>query len=136
MNLTQLETNYEEIKVMLESGIVLREAGRLDEAENIFQGLIELAPHSEIPLVALSTVESQQKNFAEAFELCQKAQFLNPESSFTKINLAEILLFQKEYDLAKKILQEIIQRDSHSPHGKRAETLLDVIGKSFDDISI
>jgi predicted Zn-dependent protease len=90
---------------MLESGLVLREAGRLDEAEKIFQGVCEIVPDSDVPLVALSSIAVRRNNFEEALRLCEDAIRHQPNSLFARVNRAEILLYQKKREEAETELR-------------------------------
>ncbi|MEP6901862.1 MAG: tetratricopeptide repeat protein [Actinomycetota bacterium] len=126
MKLEAVKVNDEELRVMLESGLVLREAGRLDEAESIFQGLCRLVPQSEVPLVALSSIAVRRSNFDEALRLCEEALRQEPLSLFARVNRAEILLYQKKRNEAEAELREIIQTDPDSPHSRTAHSLLEV----------
>lgn len=126
MRLEDIKAGEEELRVMIESGLVLREAGRLDEAEKIFRGVNELVPHSDVPLVALSSIAARRGNFEEALQLCDKALREVPESLFARVNRAEILLYQQKREQAEVELREIIETDPDSPHSKTAEVLLDV----------
>lgn len=116
----------EELRVMIESGLVLREAGRLDEAEKVFLGINELVPESDVPLVALSSIAARRGNFEEALRLCDKALQKVPDSLFARVNRAEILLYQQKREEAEVELQEIIETNPKSPHSRTAEALLDV----------
>jgi predicted Zn-dependent protease len=126
MKVEAVKTDDEELRVMLESGLVLREAGRFDEAEKIFLGVRELAPQSDVPLVALSSVAARRGNFDEAMRLCQEALRLEPSSIFARVNRAEILLYQKKGEEAETDLREIIEQNPESPHARSAQSLLDV----------
>lgn len=126
MRLENVKTGEEELRVMIESGLVLREAGRLDEAEKIFRGVNELVPHSDVPLVALSSIAARRGDFEEALRLCDKALQEVPESLFARVNRAEILLYQQKREEAEIELREIIETDPDSPHSRTAEVLLDV----------
>ena len=111
---------------MLESGLILRESGRLDEAEKIFLGVREIAPQSDVPLVALSSVAARRGNFDAALELCDEALRYEPDSLYARVNHAEILLYQKKREEATAELRDIIEKNPDSPHSRTAEALLDV----------
>ena len=125
MSLGAVKASDEELRVMMESGLVLREAGRLDEAEKIFLGVNELAPQSDVPLVALSSVAVRRGDLDEALRLSEKALEQEPESLFARVNHAEILLYQKKIEEANKELNEIIKTNPDSPHSRTAQSLLD-----------
>lgn len=125
MEFNRVKASDEELRVMLESGLVLREAGRLDEAEKVFLGVRELAPQSEVPLVALSSLAVKRGNLDEALRLCEEALTQTPESEFARLNRAEVLLYQQRGEEAEKELREIIEAAPDSPHGRTAQALLD-----------
>lgn len=126
MKAETVKTNDEELRVMLESGLVLRQAGRLDEAEKIFRGVRELAPDSDVPLVALSSIAARRNDFDEAMRLCEEALRQDPNSLFARVNHAEILLYQKKRGEAEAELREIVENHPDSPHSRTAQSLLDV----------
>lgn len=125
MKFSQVKTNDEELRVMLESGLVLREAGRLDEAEKIFEGVRELVPKSEVPLVALSSLAVRRGDFDEALRLCAEALKTDPTSVFARVHHAEVLLYQQRREEAVAELQQIIETAPESPHTQTARALLD-----------
>lgn len=127
MKIEAVKANEEELRVMLESGLILREAGRLDEAEKIFLGVREIAPQSDVPLVALSSIAARRGNFEEALELCDEALRNEPSSLYARVNHAEILLYQKRRAEAEAELREIIETSPDSPHSRTAQSLLDVV---------
>jgi predicted Zn-dependent protease len=125
MKLENVKPTDEELRVMLESGFVLRDAGRLDDAEAVFRGVTEVIPHLEIPWVALSTIEMLRGRFADAQALCERAMTINPESLYARVHYAESLLFQRKRNLAEAELHAIIEADAESPHSRTAQTLLE-----------
>ena len=127
MKVDPFKTDEEELRVMLESGLILREAGRLDEAEKIFLGVREIAPHADVPLVALSSVAARRGNFEKALELCDEALRCEPRSLYARVNHAEILLYQKRRAEAETELHAIIEADPDSPHSRTAQSLLEVL---------
>lgn len=126
MKLEAVNTSDEELRVMLESGLVLREAGRLDEAEKVFQGVREIAPESDVPLIALSSIAARRGNLDEALRLAEEALRQESPSVFARVNHAEILLYQKKREEAEAELRDIIESDPDSPHSRTARALLDV----------
>ncbi len=107
MRLSHVKPSDEELRVILESGFVLREAGRLDDADAVFRGALELLPDSDVPRVALGTVELQRGRFSEAQALCEEALALRPASLYARVHRAESLLFQQRRDEAEEELREI-----------------------------
>ncbi|HEX8474461.1 MAG TPA: tetratricopeptide repeat protein [Pyrinomonadaceae bacterium] len=125
MKLSDVKPADEELRVLLEAGFVLREAGKLDEAEEVFRGAMELLPQSDVPRVALGTVELRRGRFAEAQAACDEALRLRPESLYARVHRAEALLFQQSRAEAEAELQEIIEADPASPHSRTARALIE-----------
>lgn len=125
MRLTHVRPSDEELRVILESGFVLREAGRLDDADAVFRGALELLPDSDVPRVALGTVELQRGRFAEAQALCEEALRVRPESLYARVHRAESLLFQRRREEAEEELREVMAAEPDSPHARTARALLE-----------
>jgi len=125
MTIREISVSNEELRVMLETGYVLREAARFNEAEAIFRGVMEFLPESEVPQVGLGTVFLQKGDFSTAEEICEKALELNPESLYARVHYAEALLFGRQREKAENELREIISGSPDSPHSQTAQALLD-----------
>jgi Flp pilus assembly protein TadD len=125
MRLSHVQPSDEELRVILESGFVLREAGRFDDAETIFRGALELLPDSDVPRVALGTVELQRGRFTEAQALCEEALRVRPASLYARVHRAESLLFQQRREEAESELREVMAADPDSPHARTARALLE-----------
>ena len=110
---------------MMEAGFVLREAGRFDDAEVLFRGVAELIPESDVPRVALGTVELQRGRFTEALAACDEALRARPGSLYARVHRAEALLFQRRREEAEEELREIAAADPNSPHSRTARALLE-----------
>ena len=125
MRLTHVKPSDEELRVILESGFVLREAGRFDDADAVFRGALELLPDSDVPRVALGTVELQRGRFAEAQALCEEALRVRPQSLYARVHRAESLLFQRRREEAEEELREVMAAGPDSPHARTARALLE-----------
>lgn len=125
MTVKEIPISDEELRVLLETGYILREAARFDEAEAVFRGVMEFLPDSEVPQVGLGTVFLQRGDFRTAEEICRAALETNPSSLYARVNYAEAMLFGKKRDEAEEELKNIIAEDPDSPHSKTARALLD-----------
>lgn len=125
MSLSEISVDPEQLRVMLETGYILREAARFDEAEAVFRGVIELMPESEVPRVGLGTVYLQRGDFTEAEAICRQAFEDYPESDYARVHYGEALLFGRQREKAKTELLEVIRRNPDSPHARTAQALLD-----------
>lgn len=102
----------------------MREAGRLDDAERVFRGVIALIPDSDVPRVALGTVELQRGSFDLAQEAYEEALQKKPDSLYARVHRAEALLFKQQREEAEEELRGIIETDPVSPHSRTAQALL------------
>lgn len=125
MTIREIPVSNEELRVMLESGYILREAAKFNEAEAIFRGVMEFLPDSDVPQVGLGTVFLQRGDFQSAEEICEKALETNPESLYARVHYAEALLFGRRREEAESKLREIIDENPDSPHSQTAQALLD-----------
>ena len=125
MTLKEISVSNEELRVMLETGYILREAAKFDESETVFRAVMEFLPESEIPQVGLGTVFLQRGDFQSAEEICEKALELNPSSLYARVHYAEALLFGRQREKAENELREIIGEDPDSPHSQTAQALLE-----------
>lgn len=125
MTLQEISVSGEELRVILETGYILREAARFDEAEAIFRGMIEFLPESDVPQVGLGTVFLQRGDFQSAQDVCGKAVQANPESLYARVHYAEALLFGQRREEAEIQLREIISENPDSPHSQTAQALLE-----------
>jgi predicted Zn-dependent protease len=125
MKISEVPISNEELRVMLETGYILREAAKFDEAELLFRGVIEFLPDSDVPQVGLGTVFLQKGDFSAAQDVCQKALEINPTSVYARVHYAEALLFGNQREKAETELQDIIGSNPDSPHCQTAQALLD-----------
>ncbi len=125
MTVKDVAVSDEELRVLLETGYILREAAKFDDAEAVFRGVMEFLPDSEVPQVGLGTVFLQRGDFESAEEICRVAVETNPSSLYARVNYAESLLFGKKRDQAEEILTEIVSENSDSPHSQTAQALLE-----------
>lgn len=124
MKINDVSISDEELRVILETGYILREAARFDEAEAIFRGASELMPDSEVPTVGLGTVFLQKGDFSAAQSVCEQALRSQPLSLYARVHYAEALLFGKQREQAEAELQKVIQSAPDSPHSQTARALL------------
>jgi len=119
-----IEQSTEEIALLLESGVIYRDAGKLQEARDVFRGVRALRPSSEIPEVFLGTVDFQQARFDEAIEHYQKAIRINNRSAWAYAQLSEAQVFRGEIAAARITVKRALELDPHGEFGCFARTLL------------
>ncbi|HKE59242.1 MAG TPA: tetratricopeptide repeat protein [Pyrinomonadaceae bacterium] len=125
MKIEQLEPSDEELRVILESGFALRYARRLDEAAEIFHGMVALLPEEDVPRVALGTVEIERGRFDQAQVACEEALRHRPQSLYARVHRAEALLFQQQREEAESELHSVIAANPESPHSRTARAMLE-----------
>ena len=125
MRFDQVRPSDEELRVILEAGFAFRYARRLDEAADIFRGVVALLPDADVPRVALGTVELERGKFTEAQSACEEALRHDPNSLYARVHRAEALLFQRKRSEAEAELNAIIVTDPESPHSRTARALLE-----------
>lgn len=125
MTVKEIPISDEELRVLLETGYILREAAKFDDAEAVFRGVSEFLPDSDVPQVGLGTVFLQRGDFQTAEEICRTATEKNPSSLYARVHFAEALLFGKKRDEAEEILTKLVSENPDSPHSHTAQALLD-----------
>jgi len=124
-----IQPSREEIAFLMEAGVILRDARRFPEAEEVFRGVRALTPRSEVPEVALGTVQFAMGEVQKAIGHYEKALKLNAASAFAHAQLGEALVFRKDRAAAKKHLNEAVGLDPRGEIGAQARTLLELLNK-------
>ncbi len=126
MNWT-IDPPAEELEVLLEAAILYREAGGLDHARDIFQGVRSLAPASEVPEVGLGTVAFQRGRFEEARKHYLRALQRNPDSAWAHAHLGEVELFLLNKEAARVHLLRAQSLDPGGPFSHMAQDLMALV---------
>jgi tetratricopeptide (TPR) repeat protein len=121
----------ENLGLMMEAGYVYLGMQRFKEARDVFEGVTSLAPESEIPLIALGSVDFCQGKFTNAIRRYKKALKLDAESLYAKAYMGEALFFMGKKAEAVKQLEEVNRLDPKGRAGDFARALLDAINKGF-----
>ena len=121
----------EHLALMMEAGYILLGMRRFKEAQEIMEGIAVMAPDSDIPRVAIGTVEFCQGKFRTAIKEYERAIKLNPESAYAKAYRGEALFFLGQTDAARKQLEDVTKEDAGGKAAVFAKALLDAIGKGF-----
>lgn len=121
----------EHLALMMEAGYILLGMRRFKEAQEVMEGIAVMAPDSDIPLVAIGTVEFCQGKFRTAIKEYERALKLNPGSAYAKAYRAEALFFSGQTEVARQQLEDVTKEDAGGKAGAFAKALLDAIGKGF-----
>jgi tetratricopeptide (TPR) repeat protein len=127
--MTTLDREY--LGLMMEAGYVYLGMQRFKEARDVFEGVTSLAPDSEIPLIAIGSVDFCQGKFANAIRKYKKALKINPTSEYALAYMGEVLFFMGKKAEAVKTLGDVSKMDPKGKAGDFARALLDAINKGF-----
>ena len=111
--------------MLLESGWLLMDLGRFDEARDVFTGAAALLPKSAVPHLAMGTLEFAQGRHDKALQAYRKAQAINPKSGLPRAHAGEALLFLGKVKEAEKELNAAIELDPRGDGAKLAKALLE-----------
>ncbi len=122
-----VSASQDEIDFLMEAGFIYRDAGKYQEARDIFRGVMALRPNSEIPQIAIGTTLFVEGKLDEAIEAYRAALEKHPESAYAYAHLGEALFMKKEFDSARENLTRAIELDPDGPFGQMARSILEVI---------
>ncbi len=111
--------------LMLEAGYLWMDMGKPDTAKELLSAAALLMPKSEVPQLALGTLEFNQLKFDKALQAFRVAQKLNPRSSLPRAHCGEALLFMGKVNEAMKELKAAIELEPKSDGAKFAQSLID-----------
>jgi tetratricopeptide (TPR) repeat protein len=120
-----VSVSKQEIVILLEAGYVLMDMGRWDEAREVFAGAAALLPRSEVPHLALGTLEFAQGRHDKALQEYRKAQSLNPKSALPRAHAGEALLFLGKPAEAARELKAALDLEPDGDGAKLAQALLE-----------
>jgi len=122
-----VEASQEEIIFLMEAGFIYRDAGKYQEARDVFRGVMALRPDSEIPQVAIGTTLFVEGKLDEAITAYQAALEKQPESAYAYAHLGEALFMKKEFDTARENLSRAVELDPEGDYGRMAQSILEVL---------
>ncbi|MCE9624513.1 MAG: tetratricopeptide repeat protein [Deltaproteobacteria bacterium] len=129
-----IQVPSEDLRILLESGYLYLGMQRYKEAKEVFEGVVVLAPKSEVPLVALGNVYCVQAKFEQAIKTYKEALDLDPKSAFAMAYMGEALFFKGDKEKAVEALDKASKLDPDGKSGDFARSLLDLIKKGFTPV--
>ncbi len=114
----------QQAQVMLEAGYIFVEMGKFAEAREVFGGAALLMPKSEVPQLALGTLEFVQGHKDKALQAYRAAQRLAPKSALPRAHCGEMLLLSGKVTEAMKELNAAIELEPDSDGARFAESLI------------
>lgn len=131
-----IDVPRDDVILMLEAGYMYLAMQRFAEAKKLFEGICELVPNHEVPLVALANSYFAQYKFLEAVRVLKKAVQANPKSAHAVAHLGEALLFNGKKDQAIEQLKLAMELDQNNPPLDHdfAKSLLELIAQGYDPV--
>lgn len=124
------ELSHEELYDIAQRGRGLYEAGRLDLACKVFEGLTALDPYSADFHAGLGSIYQKRGDLEAARREYDRAVALNEQHVAARSNRAEVLLQVGEVDAAVEDLARAVALDPEGQHGhgQRARAMLLALG--------
>lgn len=119
-----VELTREEAVLVMEAGYIYMDMGNWKAAAQVFQGAAALLPKSEVPHIALGTLEFAQGRHEKALQAYRQAQRVAPKAGLPRAHVGEALLWLGKAAEAEKELKAAIDLDPEGDGGKLAEALL------------
>ena len=118
MNATSpIQISLEEKRFLLETGLILRDAGRYEPSLAILDALVPLVDDRHLPLIAIGSVHFAQGNFDRAIECYESAVSHAPDHALAHAHLGEALAFARHLEEAALALDKAIQLDPAGQEG-------------------
>lgn len=121
-----------ELMQLADMGYIKLIYGKLDEAQRIFECLLNLDPHNFYYHSAMGSIYQKRKNFVEAVFEYTEALKLNVEDLASLVNRGEVYLLHKNYRRAAEDFREAILKDpeGRSNFANRARSLVIAIKRN------
>jgi tetratricopeptide (TPR) repeat protein len=111
--------------LLMESGYLWMELGQPEKAHEVFLGASILMPKSEVPQIALGTLEFAQGRYDKALQAYRRAQRLAPRSALPRAHVGEVLLFMGKHTEAVKELKASLELEPEAEGARFAQSLLE-----------
>jgi Flp pilus assembly protein TadD len=111
--------------LMLEAGYLWMDLGKFDNARELLTGAATLMPKSEVPQIALGTLEFNQGHHEKALQVFRRAQQLAPRAALPRAHCGETLLFMGKVNEAMKELKAALDLEPGSDGAAFAQALID-----------
>jgi tetratricopeptide (TPR) repeat protein len=111
--------------LLLESGYLLLDMAEYGKAKDVFAGVAALMPKSEVPQIALGTLEFVQGKHDKALQAYRVAQRLAPKSGLPRAHAGEALLFMGKLNEAMKELKAAKEIEPEGDGARLAQALIE-----------
>lgn len=120
---TLIPLHQKDVVLLLEAGYLFIEMNKHKEAEEIFVGVSQLVPQSEVPHMAMGHLYFAMGRYSPALKSHQKAISINGRSAAAHAACGEALFFLQRPDEALTCLQTAIELEPEGPAGEFAKAL-------------
>ena len=124
VKVSEIRPDINQLKFLCEAGQCLASNNRFSLATEIFQAVVALSPQKAIGYTLLGDAYFNLGKHDEALRIHQKALEVDPENTFARVHLAEVLLFKKQKDKAISELKKVIEKDPNGVDASLARQLI------------
>ncbi len=121
-------TSRYQAKLLLEAGYLWMDLRQFDKAKEVLAGAAALMPRSEVPQLALGTLQLAQGHHEKALQAYRAAQKLAPRSGLPRAHAGEALLFMGKVDEALKELKAAQDVEPEGDGARLAAALIEAKG--------
>lgn len=115
----------QQAQILLEAGYLWMDLGRFDKAKEVLTGAMAAMPKSEVPQLALGTLELVQGRHEKALQAYRSAQKLAPRSGLPRAHCGEALLFMGKVNEAMKELKAASEIEPEGDGARLARALIE-----------
>ncbi|MCA9727421.1 MAG: hypothetical protein R3E12_00135 [Candidatus Eisenbacteria bacterium] len=119
----------DEKRFLMESAVLMRDSGRLDQAAVMFEAIVSLVDDRHLPLIGLGSVEFERGAFERAVERFEDAVAFAPDCALAHAHLGEALAFSRHLEEAQLALRKATELD---PAGTAGGNMARQIQKFLD----
>jgi tetratricopeptide (TPR) repeat protein len=114
-----------EAMILIEAGYLWLDMGQYEKAREVFAGAALLMPKSEVPQLALGSLEFAQGRHDKALQAYRAAQRLAPSSALPRAHAGEALLFMGKVPEALKEFKAAMDLEPEGDGARLAQALLE-----------
>lgn len=122
-----VQVSNDEVALLMEAGLIYRDARRFADAAVVFKGVRALLPKSEVPEIALGTLEFERGNLDTATTHYQAALRINNNSAYAHSHLAEVHVIRRDFAPAREHVRRAVELDPRGEVGRYARSLAEWI---------
>jgi Flp pilus assembly protein TadD len=122
--ISDIKPDINQLKFLCEAGQCLAANNHYALATEIFQAVVALSPQRSIGYTLLGDAYFNLDRFDDALQTHEKAVQVDPENTFARVHLGEVLLFRKQKDKAVAELKKVVEKDPNGVDASLARQLI------------